>query len=645
MLSQEQEPLTKDIPAEILFKEKTRTDYSISPDGKYYADLLSTNVENDIIIVDIDAYELRQRIPMGHQSVDNMYWLTSNRLLYESEGALYAIDIDGTNKKQIVDRRSEVAAKKTTWDSYFKGMRFNSLVSLMPEKEHQILIESFDLDFHSSIKEVNIFSGQRLVIVDGSKYKINRWILDKNRKIRLGIRFSDTGVDYFEFDQENGKLTPFYIVIDGISYNPGILTKNYFKPAILFEAFSADPDVIYITSNLDGDKRKLLSYSLSQKKVLEVLAEDAICDVRETYEDKVAFFYDYKNHMVGGVRYNGLTPQFRFFSSYMAEIQQKLNTKYPRHIHEFLDSDMNGDRHVILQWSDINSGNVGIYDARDDSYVVMFHFNEELAKYKLTATRTMVIPSREGKNIPCYVSLPLDYNDSKPIPLVVLPHGGPWARDYWDSDPFSQFFTSRGYATLRVNFRGSTGFGLEHLRSGIDNLHEVMINDIVDAVNGVKEKYAIQDKAVFIYGHSYGGYASYMGLIKYPNDFAAGVAVSAPTDIKAWMKDLKRSDMDYAYEFWTEALGNKKSRYLDEISPLHFADQLHKPIMIFHGEYDRTIPVEQAEKMEKALVKHNYDVSFEVMKKEGHSFGDGNTMSYVLNRAHSFFQKYMPKED
>ena len=148
-----QEEVEQEIPAEILFKDVKRYGFSISPNGKFFSEIITNNVQNDIVVVDIDGYKLLNQIPMEERDIEAVHWITNSRLLYESRGAIYAIDVDGTNKKKIVDRRSDVKQKGRY--AYFRGMRYNNLLSTLPSKEHLILIETYDLELNSSIKEVN----------------------------------------------------------------------------------------------------------------------------------------------------------------------------------------------------------------------------------------------------------------------------------------------------------------------------------------------------------------------------------------------------------------------------------------------------------------------------------------------------------
>jgi len=168
-----------------------------------------------------------------------------------------------------------------------------------------------------------------------------------------------------------------------------------------------------------------------------------------------------------------------------------------------------------------------------------------------------------------------------------------------------------------TNFSGKnfTSPSITALSAGLESIDKVMIEDIYDATQHAIAAKNLDSENVFIYGHSYGGYATYMELLKHPELFKAGVAVSAPSDLKGWMKTQKKNGRKFAYNFWTYALGSDKSKYLKSISPYNVPELMNSPLLIFHGRYDQTIPVEQSEKYAKALQKAGKDAA-DFFKKE-----------------------------
>lgn len=637
LVAQEQDSIPKLVPTEVLLKKNNKSNYSISPSGKLFVEVIKTNIEYNIVVVDIDAYTMLHNIPLGPSEVDALYWLSDRRFIYESRGAIYAIDVDGSNQSQIVNRMADIP-KKGRWVYFTDNINYNSVVNMLPNSEHQILIQTYESDMFATIKKVNLFTGQKLMVINGNKHKMNKWIVDANGEVRLGVRYDDDGYTYMIEDKSTNKWEPFYLNLPSGRFLLQIKAQSYLSQNLSFEGFGYDPNIIYITSNVDSDLRELLAYNIAEQRVEEVLAADTNADIMDPHGLPLHLIFDPQEQVLAGVCYQGLTQQFAWMSDRYRAIHTSLQTKYPRMVNDIIDVDARGERFVIYQWSDSNAGNIGIYDSKEDSYAVMFHFNDELNKYKLSKSRPYVATASDGYKIPCYVSLPVGATDLSQVPLVVIPHGGPWSRDYWGMDEFSSYFTSRGYATIRVNFRGSTGFGKDHVKQGISGLDQVMISDIVDATRDIAKKFKLEGDR-FLFGHSYGGYATYMSMVQFKEDFIAGVAVSAPTDIKTWMKRQKKEGYSFSYEFWDMALGQKDNRYLTKISPLSYADVINRPLLIFHGKRDDVIPVDQAERMMERLESNGKDAKMEILETQGHSISDPNVLGYVLRQSEEFFKK------
>ena len=632
-----QDVLAQVVPTEILFKKNDNRNFSISPNGKYFSEVIDNSDDTELMIVDIDNYKLMHRIPMGDTGIDAVYWLTNNRLLFESSGAIYVMDIDGKNSLRLVSSRGKI--KNYSWRNYYRTIRYNSLIGLLPTKKDKVLIETHDYNLYATIKEVNIFTGASYFLIHGEKYKINKWITDSNGEVRLGMKFTEKGSTYFKLNKELEKLEPFSVVIDGARYNLDISANSYLNQNITFEGFGYDPDIIYLTSNIGSDKRKLIAYNIKTEKIVDVLLEDINCDVTDVHGEGIDFVIDLKEKQIAGFKYIGIVPQYKWLSTTFANLHQNISEQFPAFFNEIIDSDASSTRFLIHQWSDSKLGNIGVYDTNDNSYAVMFHFNMELNDYKLSRSKNIIVTTRDNYKLSGYLNFPPDYIEGEKLPLVVIPHGGPWARDYWGMEEFSQYFGTRGYMTLRINYRGSTGFGTAHVLAGVHSLDEVMINDIADATNFVKETYAVDKNKIFIFGHSYGGYAAYMALLKYPNLYASGVAVSAPSDIKALMKSLKKDENTFAYDFWTSALGTQKSRYLDKISPINYTEEISKPLLVFHGKRDQIVPVEQAETMVEKMKDNGKNVNLEILNSEAHSISDSNILGYLLDKCDVFFKE------
>ena len=630
--------LSKIIPAEYLLKQPTQSNFRISPNGKLFLEVVEESTENYVVVIDIDAYKLKYKFPVkSYFNISDVTWLNNKRLLYEAGGEIYAIDIDGTNNLKLVDRLADKIKK-----SYYKfeqNLRFNSILSLYPKSEDEILIQAFDVDGNAYAKLVNVYTGESKITLNGKKLKINRWIEDKNGKIIIGVRYDKKGWTYFRKNIVNDDWSPMKLNINGTNFTFTIQGKSFVSDNVLLVSTDFDPDVIYLSSNICTDKRHLLKYNFIKESVLDTIVSDVNCDISSDDNSDISLLFDYQNKELGAVRYEGLRPQFKSLNTKFLDLKAKIDKKYPQHVNDIIDYDNNYKRLVIYQWSDIYEGNIGIYDVEKDEYYVMFQFNNDLNDFELLKTKIISVTTDDDYTLPCYITFPKDYEKSKDIPLVVLPHGGPWVRDYWALDVHSQYFSSRGYAVLRINYRGSVGFGKKHFRKGIEGLGSTMIDDIVFATKKIIKDYKINKDEVFIYGHSYGGYATYMSLARYPDVYKAGVAVAAPTDIKKLMKFQKKEGNHFSYEFWEYALGENGSKYYNEVSQINYVQDINPPLLVFHGKYDRIVPKEQAEAMEKQFKKLNKtNATFRMIQFLGHSLEDSNSHGYVLKESEKFFR-------
>nr|WP_299070349.1 alpha/beta fold hydrolase [uncultured Allomuricauda sp.] len=635
-----QDAIKKTLSPDILFKKSKQSSFSISPNGKYFMELLKNNVANDVVVVDIDNYELLYTIPLGSKHVNDLIWLNDKRISYSSRGEIYAMDIDGTNKIKLVNYRTN-----RTYVSYYnfkKNFRFSKIFKEFKLDNDEILIESFDMKGYSKIKRVNIFTGVEKTIIEGANHKMNRWVVDKAGVPIIGVKIYDWGSEFYVENVTKKQWVPLEVNISGERHWLKKSAETFFNQNLTFVGNDFDKDLIYVTSNINSDRRKLLKYNYVKGQVVDTVIVDQNCDVGNPEGTEIRILYDDKNKELGGVRYEGVTPNFVPFSKDFKNVYEGLRKKFKHYFNEILDADAENNRFVIYQWSDSYAGNIGVYDFENDSYSIMVYFNEELDEYKLSKSKTIGIRNREGKMIPSYFNLPPGYtndNESKPLPLVVIPHGGPFSRDYWELHPYAQYFSYMGYAVLRVNFQGSVGFGKEHVYAGVEAINTTMIDDIIDAENYISEHYNIDAKKKYIFGHSYGGYATYLSLIRYPDAFAAGVAIAAPTDLKSLLKTQKKENYMYAHEFWKTALGNRGKSYYEEISPINYADKINKPIMVFHGREDIVVPVEHTERMKTEFEKLGRKDKFTIIESQGHSIENSNSIGYILEQSDKFFKK------
>ena len=269
------------------------------------------------------------------------------------------------------------------------------------------------------------------------------------------------------------------------------------------------------------------------------------------------------------------------------------------------------------------------WDRSTQTGTFLFSARPKLDKYPLSAMQPVVIPSRDQLPLVSYLTLPKDADadgDGKadrPLPLVLLVHGGPWGRDTWGYDADHQLLANRGYATLSVNFRGSTGFGKRFINAGNLEWGKKMHDDLLDGVDwAVAQGVTTRDK-VCIMGGSYGGYATLAGLTRTPDTFACGVDLVGPSNIVTLMETIPPYWKPMLAVFYSR-VGNPTTeegkRALLEVSPLTHAGNIKRPLLIAQGKNDPRVKKSESDQIVEALKSKQIPVSYVVFPDEGHGF-------------------------
>jgi len=282
--------------------------------------------------------------------------------------------------------------------------------------------------------------------------------------------------------------------------------------------------------------------------------------------------------------------------------------------------------------------NYYLYDRAAKKAKFLFTNRKNLEGAKLAKMYPVIIKSRDGLDLVSYLTLPYgsnsenDFHPSKPLPMVLFVHGGPWARDSWGYHSYHQWLANRGYAVLSVNFRGSTGLGKDFINAANMEWGGKMHDDLIDAVDwAVKEGIAEKDK-IAIMGGSYGGYSTLIGLTFTPDVFACGIDIVGPSNIITLMETIP--------PYWLPMINMFASRvgdfrteagkdFLKSRSPLFFVDKINKPLLIGQGANDPRVKQSEADQIVNAMQEKNIPVSYVLYPDEGHGFArPENRMSF-----------------
>jgi len=245
----------------------------------------------------------------------------------------------------------------------------------------------------------------------------------------------------------------------------------------------------------------------------------------------------------------------------------------------------------------------------------------------------IALKARDGLELHGYVTRPAG---DGPHPLVVMPHGGPHGiRDTWEFDPEVQLLANRGYAVLQLNFRGSAGYGIDFETAGYGEWGARMQDDLTDATRwAIEQKIAPADR-ICIFGISYGGFASLMGVAREPDLYRCAIGYAGVYDLELMWESGDIPDSRRGRDYLQRVLGTDVAK-LRAQSPVYNAQHIKAPVLLIHGKSDWRADYEQAERMKAALVQHDKKIEWLALSREGHGAYDENTRRAVYERILQF---------
>lgn len=261
--------------------------------------------------------------------------------------------------------------------------------------------------------------------------------------------------------------------------------------------------------------------------------------------------------------------------------------------------------------------------------------------------RPVSYPAADGMMIPGYLTLPPGVSDPRGLPLVVLPHGGPAARDYFGFDWWAQALASRGYVVLQPNFRGSDGLGEAHLTAGYGQWGRKMQTDLSDGVRWLASEGIIDPERVCIVGASYGGYAAMAGPTLDPGVYRCAISVAGVSDLNAmirWSADRAGQRNSPVVRYWMRFMGSERydDPALNALSPAQIADRSDAPMLLIHGRDDTVVPYDQSLRLHAALRRADKPVELVPLDGEDHWLSGAATRQRMLDETVRFLETHNP---
>ncbi|MBY0563132.1 MAG: alpha/beta fold hydrolase [Hyphomonadaceae bacterium] len=302
-------------------------------------------------------------------------------------------------------------------------------------------------------------------------------------------------------------------------------------------------------------------------------------------------------------------------------------------------------------------GTFHLYDTTADRVSRLVQSRPSIQAAQLPTKRVVRYTASDGMQLWGYLWLPPGVTDARNLPLIVVPHGGPEGRDIWGFDPFATSFSSQGYAVFQPNFRGGGGFGRRFVEAGHRQWGQRMQQDVADGTRHLIQAGIADANRICIAGWSYGGYVAFTATVENADLFKCSMAGAGVSDLIEMLDWVRFGDDDelisgggggvqsIAYQYWTEAIGEpgRDRAMLERYSAARNADRVAIPLLIIHGDRDRTVPVEQSEIMEQAMRRAGKPVRFVRLEDTDHYFtpDQGAAWRTVMTESLAFFNQHI----
>ncbi len=348
-------------------------------------------------------------------------------------------------------------------------------------------------------------------------------------------------------------------------------------------------------------------------------------------------------HRVVGFGWTEDLPKQKFFDAELAKVYAEVQPLFESGFVNLQSWSRDRSRVLLFAESAADAGAYYVYDTATKKVRAIGKRYPQLKAADLGERRSIQYPARDGTKIPAYLTLPAGV-EAKNLPLVLLVHGGPHARDDFTFDWWSSFLASRGYAVLQANFRGSTGYGYEWFDAGRNGWGDgVMQTDVEDGAAALIKAGIADGKRVCIVGASYGGYAAQAGATITPDRYTCAISVAGVSDLEEMRKDADSGGKKSAIsEWWRKSMGSDKD-HLRKISPIRHAEQVKIPILLMHGAEDTVVEVEQSRNMYKKLKNAGRDVKYVELGGDDHWLSSAATRTQMLQEIETFLAKNLKK--
>jgi dipeptidyl aminopeptidase/acylaminoacyl peptidase len=591
------------IPREIFFGNPEYAGAQISPDGMYISFMKPLDDVRNVWVKGVnEPFEKARPLTAEKKRPIGQYFWSR-----DSKRILFVKDNDGDENFNVfaVDPTASPAAgsKVPSPTNLTNATGVRTIIYGVPESEPDFIyigLNERDKAWHD-LYRVQVSTGTKTLVRE-NKDRLTGWVFDNKDKLRMASRSAPNG------DTE-------ILKVDGDKFTQ-VYGCGVFETCDLIR-FNKDDKRVYMESNKGArDLSQLVLFDPETGK--EEFVEE---DPNKRVDFGGAIFSDLTDELVGTSYTDDKTRVIWRDKDFQKDYERIKKNLGDREI-AFGSSTKDESKFIVSTFSDVDPGTVWVFDRKSKNLSTLYQVREKLDRKALSPMKAIRYRSSDGLEVPAYLTLPKGLPE-KNLPLVVVPHGGPWGRDNWGYNSFAQFLSNRGYAVLMPNFRASTGYGKKFLDAGNGQWGDKMQDDITWGVKYLIDQGTVDPKRVGIMGGSYGGYATLAGVTYTPDLYAAAVAIVAPSNLNTLLGSIPPY-WESIRTLFHKRMGDPNTpegkAQLERQSPLNHVAKIKTPLMIVQGANDPRVKKAEADQIVIALRERNYPVQYLLANDEGHGF-------------------------
>lgn len=612
------------IDRELIFGDPEISGAQLSPDGRFMAFIKPYKGTRNIWVKRTDEpFEAAKPVTDDlKRPVATYFWSRDGKfiLFAQDKGGDENFNVYAVNPASPPAAGREVPAARNLTD--LQSVR--AFIYAVPKSDPDLIfvgLNDRDNSWHD-LYRIKISTGQRTLIRQNDEH-ISGWIFDQTDQLRLATRTADNG------DTEI------------LSVNKNDLKKIY--SCSVFETcapvrFHKDNRRFYLITNRGNDDLMRLALFDLTTQVTESVETDPLKRV----DFGGPIFSNVTDELIGTSYEDERTRIYWRDKDYEADYKL-LQSKLPNRDISFGSSTTDEKLWTVSASSDTEPGETYLFNRTTKTLTLQYRVFDKLPRQHLAEMRAVTYASSDGLQIPAFLTLPKG-STGRNLPLIVFPHGGPWARDSWGYNPYAQFLANRGYAVLQPNFRSSVGYGKKFLNAGNKQWGEKMQDDLTWGVKAMVAQGIADPKRVGIMGGSYGGYATLAGLAFTPDVYAAGVSIVGPSNLITLLASIPPY-WEAGRKIFNERMGDPATAegraQLERQSPLNSANKIKSPLLVIQGANDPRVKKAESDQIVIALRDRGFAVEYIVAPDEGHGFARPVNNMASFAAAEKFLAKHL----